>query len=289
MYIIWIPTWKCNYAGKWKCPYCDYIWKNNGLEVDCFQGYRKLVFDRELTAKEWLDFVNSLEPSHFDFTGGEPLLYDGFLELINNLSDKHVWAITSNTSLLPLYLDKLNLEKCISWTASYHPYAPYPYSSPAWFIKRIKELKSRGVPVTITIVAYPPMLHLLDELVEYFERVCTVNVNLFYNRFFDWKEHPDLLERVKKHIDKTAFGQKWYKLELKKKDKVKMCNAGKKYAVFMPNGDVIRCYSGWVIDYDRYKIGNITDSNFKFLSKEKECDIPCIFPCDYQQREVYAR
>jgi MoaA/NifB/PqqE/SkfB family radical SAM enzyme len=75
----------CNY----KCRYCEY-WR--------LPNYRE-----EMSIEEWQDALGSLKdfigPYHIEFSGGEPYIKKGFLDLLRFCRDRGInWGVTTNGS-----------------------------------------------------------------------------------------------------------------------------------------------------------------------------------------------
>lgn len=131
-YIVAFPTMTCNL----KCGYCGSKYLPNS------KGGNK--YPTELDVTEWIDFLNDRAPYHLELSGGEPTFYSGFAELIACVPKDSEWAITSNTQMDGV--DKLDLSRCVDWTASYHEAANLPI-----FFYNLEYLKKK-VPVSVSMV-----------------------------------------------------------------------------------------------------------------------------------------
>ena len=270
---IFIPTWRCPF----RCPYCDYNIKFEKDYYICnaFQGWKIQKIEREYDDETWLEALRPYEPYRLDITGGEPSIYPYLGKLLKKLPKGCKWAVTTNAmNIKPFFEAKL--EANIGFTASYHPYAPKPYSNLGWFRDQLMQLRSIGYFIQVTIVAYPYNLSKLRDYVSFFEQDFAVNVMPFFSRLWDWTEHPELLRKL------MEFKQYWHgnqKLKFEP-DHYDKCRAGYNYAMLTPNGDVYRCYSGFV--QDKYYMGNIIKGTFRFHKKPQPCNIGCYFPCDLE-------
>ena len=81
MKVVVNPTWRCQL-------HCIYCWMH-GL------GFKP---GQECSPRQWLWFLAQLPgPTTVDFSGGEPLLYEGIIDLIQRLAVRDIgWAMTSN-------------------------------------------------------------------------------------------------------------------------------------------------------------------------------------------------
>ena len=91
-YFIWSPTLTCNYT----CAYCG-----------CAAGAKQIKHDfpsshPELTVSEWVDIwtdiLERFEYGMLSITGGEPLLSDATIPVLNRVTQKFACYITSNVS-----------------------------------------------------------------------------------------------------------------------------------------------------------------------------------------------
>jgi 7-carboxy-7-deazaguanine synthase len=90
------------------CSYCDTTWAN-----------KKDVSYELMTADDIYDYIKSTEVRNITLTGGEPLLQDGILELLETLSkykDLHVEIETNGSILLDRFC---NIENPPSFTMDY--------------------------------------------------------------------------------------------------------------------------------------------------------------------------
>ena len=128
MKLVWFPAWTCqNYTfgqsyGR-KCPYCPY-------SLD--KSTNRLIFDGKVTssderapASDLVAFFNrnvQAMGNHLEVSGGEALMRHDLPEILGAIP--HRWAITSNTLMstaIERLIDNDALERCVAWTASWHP------------------------------------------------------------------------------------------------------------------------------------------------------------------------
>ena len=126
--LVYFPAWTCqNYSfgqsyGR-KCPYCPY-------SLD--KATNRLMFDNTITssderapAADLIAFFNANRDSmgdHLEVSGGEALMRQDLPEILAAIP--HRWAITSNT-LMSVAIERMiqngSIDRCTSWTASWHP------------------------------------------------------------------------------------------------------------------------------------------------------------------------
>lgn len=139
MSLLWI-TFRCTY----KCSYCPYC----GL---C--DYSK-IFPKscEKSGEEWIKSLETLPPTSFYISGGEPFLYKDLPYIINNMPKKHaILGIVTNASVPIEIYNKVN--KKIHLNISYHN----EFTNEDDFIKKVLLLKKK-FNITVNIVATPDNL-----------------------------------------------------------------------------------------------------------------------------------
>lgn len=136
MKVVVNPTWRC----QLRCPYC---WMH-GL------GFKP---GQERSVREWLWFLSQLElPLSVDFSGGEPLLYEGILRLIEGLVARDIgWAMTSNlvSSHMVDELVAARLPNCMGINVSAHA------GGPADLYARAGRLAVAGYRIAVNVVDHP--------------------------------------------------------------------------------------------------------------------------------------
>lgn len=261
MYLIAIPTWGCGLS----CHYCGYLqlektikYKGSGVEL------RK---DITISAQKWLEIFDKYKADVIEFTGGEPLKYQEFPEIIKNVKTK--WAITSNT--LNAKLKDLDLSNCARWTASFHLHVNE--KGRINFLGNIAYIASLKIPTSVTLVATIDNIH---DTLRWANRINNagfqVNIHPYYDDpEFSWYDHSAELEFLKRS-KYVVYGDGL--LEYKGIGGSKKCSAGRDYAVVSPEGAVYKCLTDLL--YGR--------SDIKELSKKDiECSEKCIFPCDWSR------
>lgn len=121
-------------------------------------GEKTLPISRELSPREWAHGMHKVRQATglkvlFDFTGGEPLIYEGLGEMLEKCRTYSAWSVTSNTSLTKQLhaLYKYNIDLPGSWTGSWHPRAGFPIDR---FIENLKFVRSHGTYTSVTIVLH---------------------------------------------------------------------------------------------------------------------------------------
>lgn len=222
MKIIINPTWRCQY----KCPYC---W------VRAMGWHRRT---KELPWERWAEWLQSLPwPSVVDFSGGEPLLYPGMIDLLQACGDTDVaWAITTNLENKEAWSAMVSqvIPGCVLINVSAHP------QSPADLPARVHGLLAAGYPVRSNIVD-----HLNAPLMP---DLC-VPVNLL--PYQDWEN------------------------DLATDDVARICNAGVRHIACDPKGNFYRCLVA--MQKGQEPLGNITKNVLEHSLPigAQPCDFGC--------------
>ena len=160
--ISWMPNWNCNL----NCEYCGEINIRRGLMPDPKGGSFNGEF-REQTApvhwSEWVRAFNELPGrALIDISGGEPFMYKDFIDVVTNIDERHLLAVTTNLTFpITHFIENVSPKKVISVTGSLH------LNNNTWrttFFERLHALWKAGFTTQCNFVAYPEQLHILPEL-----------------------------------------------------------------------------------------------------------------------------
>lgn len=269
-------SFECDY----NCPYC--IIRGSG----CPERYPK---ESNHSWEEWVQVINNLPPANVSLTGGEPMLFPGWVSLINNLATKHKISLTTNLSQLPDEFLYCNKKRDLGISASFHPYMADVDS----FITRIQKLKEYGFKPSIECVAYPPLLDKLERLTVFLKEKTgvAVDVDPYISPDYRYtKAEIEILKRLGVYGRKFGFDFDGCHI-------LKQCNAGSKHFLVVPNGDVYACHAGFYYvtsplhkefssPKEEFYLGNLFDGSFKPLTKPKLCSLPCSEACDLEGAQV---
>jgi MoaA/NifB/PqqE/SkfB family radical SAM enzyme len=267
--VVFWPTFRCNYS----CSYCPVHTKFDFATV-----FPKAC---EKTWQQWVEALEKLPPAVIYIAGGEPFLYAGLPDLLNNLPAKHrMLGIVSNISVPTPVFQKIQHSTHLN--ASFHRECV----SEEAFLAKVKVLQE-SFHVEVNIVATPenlPVIAAVDELLKSHD--VSLHVDPFVDLGFHYSEEQ--LELLRKHTqtDRKAlpefddFSQK-------------SCSAGRNYINLMPNGDVFTCASGYQYIYsplnahlaagkklDQFRMGNLFELDFSLNTTDILCTMPCQAYCD---------
>jgi organic radical activating enzyme len=246
-----------------------------------FDFAKVFVPQSEKKVEQWLTVLEKLPPATIYVAGGEPFVYAGLPELVNNLPKKHqLLGIVSNVSLPASVYRKI--KRPFHLNASFHR----EYVSAESFIARVKELQE-FLHVHVNIVATPenlPVISSIDELMK--THRITLHVDPYVDHEFRYStEERTLLRKYtqadrKSLVDFDDFSSK-------------RCSAGRNYINLLPDGQAFTCAAGFNYTHSplyaelvrnkplgHFRMGNIFDADFKLNSTDVTCELPCKDACD---------
>jgi len=214
---------------------------------------------------------------HIHFSGGEPFIYPDFFTLITELSKKHTLEFSTNLSFdINAFVGLMDCHKA-KVCASFHS----EFADFSIFFKKVLLLKQNNFFVSVSYVAYPPLLGKIEKI----KTECDVNnVSFIVQPFrgtFQGRVYPESYTQQEQDIIRAHVGSSndnealldYYMEETEKKHNV-LCRMGQVYAKIYACGDVYRCEA-----IEGTKIGNLLeDRNFKLLDEAAPCEK---FPCNY--------
>jgi len=261
-HFILFPTFRCDYYGR--CPYCHLL----------DMGFPRL-YPEDLPVEKAVDSFLRFSDSELDVSGGEPFLWRGIREFVEEVGKENRVGVTTNLSW-EVEREREWLSGFSSITASYHPEAVGLEE----FLKKVVLLRSIHPKVKVNVVAYPPLLHRVGEAVERFRREgIFVHVDPYLSPLSPY----------------TKGEREWVRLLLVSKRKVefppaglKKCDAGRRHFVVLPDGSVYTCWNGCMLEHllgpsvlgRSYRLGNLLEGTFSPLREELECWLPCSAGCD---------
>lgn len=269
LHILFWPTFRCNY----RCSYCTVVTKYNLLNDFPPKSERR--------AEEWITALERLPPAMIYFAGGEPFLYTGLPQLVNNLPKKHkLLGIVSNVSQPVSTYRKI--KRPFHLNASYHR----EFVSEPDFIARVRELQE-FLDVHVNIVATQenlPVIASIDELMK--THRITLHVDPLVDLAFHYSASEEALLRKYTSADRRTLVQF-------DDFSGKQCSAGRNYINLMPDGQVFTCAGGFTYTYSalyaemvkdkplgHFRLGNLFDTDFKLNSSDVVCELPCKDACD---------
>lgn len=269
LHVLFWPTFRCNY----RCSYCTVRTK--------FDFSKVFTPTSEKTVDQWLSAFGKLPPATIYVAGGEPFVYAGLPELINNLPEKHVLlGIVSNVSLPASTYRKV--KRPFHLNASFHR----EHVDADSFVDRVKELQE-FLHVHVNIVATPQNLPLISSIAELMK---THRITLHVDPYVDHEFRYSAAERTLLKKYTTADRKSLVDFD---DFKPKQCSAGRNYVNLMPDGEAFTCAAGFNYTYSPlyahlvqnrpladFRMGNIFEDGFSLNSRDVLCDLPCKDACD---------
>ncbi len=274
-----IAMWLINMECNFNCPYCFYNDKQRSLKtkvgdwvrnkISVINPYKTKVISPEqarpffdATADRWWIIIS----------GGEPFLYPNFIQLVKELSKRHLITIGTNLSLpVDEFIQEISPENIHSFYASLHlGERERQGSSAEEFLAKAVRLKKAGFKVEVNYVMYPPLIKRFKETYEKFkEQGIEVEAKVFRGEY-QGKEYPQnytdeerkmFYDLIPSEVDRAAS---FHNLSFKGVP----CSAGMNLIRINPNGSITRC------PHDHEKLGNIFTSKLNLHQKPKKCQVP---------------
>jgi MoaA/NifB/PqqE/SkfB family radical SAM enzyme/uncharacterized protein (UPF0335 family) len=258
---IYIATnWECNY----NCTYCF-----------SYKPTRKSEY-RKHTAIEWENALYSIyqeyDKCRVTLTGGDPLLYNDAVDLVINATKYHYVSVGTNLSIgeeaLRRIASESNLENLFI-SSSYH----LEHSPIDIFIDKIMLLKSHGVGVYSSAVAYPGFITEMPKIKKKFEEMGLGIAFYPYMGMYEGRTFPSEYSTEELSILKELPG--WHliidnnpngKIELPRSKGI-LCYTGVKFIFVNPEGEVRRCVKVY------QTLGNVFGNRFSLLKKPEPCPL----------------
>jgi len=258
----WDIHHKCNY----RCPYCFF-----------YGQWQKLSkFNKYFSVEQWIDAWHRIYEKygsvHIIISGGEPIIYPSFFDLIKELLKEHTIEIITNLSCsqeqLVDFMNHLPLNR-LEFGISFHPL----FTSFETFLEKVLFIKNKGIFFTINYVAYPPELRRISYFKDKFiQNELDIIILPFRGEYNDIVYPQGYTEKEKSSIYNLSSSLSLVqKKQLDQfmnlnKSKGKLCYAGQRYARINPDGQVLRCAP------DKKILGYLFDRDFSLLEHPMPCE-----------------
>lgn len=256
----WDLLYECNY----RCSYCHVV-KN--------KKERYPPVPLEQWRKIWESLFERYGTGQIRFSGGEPSIYPGFIELVRMLTEKFTVDITTNFSFDEQEFARRVPVGNVSISASYHAeYEPFER-----FLERLNHLwrNGAGFPTTICFVGYPQFIPVVEKYRDMAEALSLQFKISPFDGEYNGKHYPEsysdddrrILNMPVKNEENARTNKAWldYKLHPENRQKV-ICRMGQTYAKIYPDGRVTRCCHPNSGD-----MGNITSPDFSLFNEPQPC------------------
>ena len=264
-------NWDIHYRCNYRCPYCWFFGK--WTEVEKQNIYPPL----EQLIGVWKKIYSLYGPVKISITGGEPFLYPKFTELIKELSQMHRIEIITNLSVdIERFINEIR-QAVVNINPSFHSlYADFDK-----FVSKVLLLKDRQMVESVSYLAWPPQIPLLQNYQERFNKFgISLSIQSFFGEYKGIK-YPDGYTEQEKQIIMPQLGTRGGKLFQTEPiiTKGKRCAAGHRYGVIHPDGKVLRCGGMNSSMPEGSIIGNLLDEDFRLLIEPSLCTFE-VCPCN---------
>ncbi len=278
MKIVWFPAWLCqNYTlgesyGK-KCPYCPYSLNKNTNRL--IYNNQETSSDERANPEDLIAFfMTNYEAMGglLEVSGGEALMRRDLPAILATIP--HRWGMTSNT-LFSKGIDEIiefgAIERCASWTASWHPCSGQEDS----FSRNIKMLASAGRTARATVVISEDTIGRLSDALQFLKGLPLAGINWH----LDAHKNQDSSAFLKAAADEILGPDIAY-LAGKPKQGV-MCRRHENLMAVGPDGTLYQCVT--FAYQNKYPICKVSgDILVSSLEKKTEwCDDECFACCDW--------
>ena len=270
LHIVFYPTFRCNY----RCSYCPVVTRSNFGEV--------FPYECEQPVDRWLTVLDTLPSAVLYIAGGEPFLYRGLPQLINNLPAKHqIVGIVTNLSVPTEVYHRVS--RPIHLNASFHR----EFVEQDTFILKLQALAAK-FHIHVNVVATPQNVPVLDALKQQLsDKNISLHVDPYIDPTFKYSDAEWALIQKHLHGDRNLAFLDFDDYA------TKQCSAGRNYINIAPNGDVFTCAGGMFYRYatvyshlvrdqatDLFRMGNVFDQGWSLNPSDLFCSLPCKEPCD---------
>lgn len=224
-YMMWNMTRQCNY----RCSYCYYPHTPPPVH-EAFPA-RDLLHFLDGTERQWL----------VGMTGGEPMLYPGFVDLCRQLTQNHRISIDTNLSLprqVRDFVEKVDPARVEEFYVSLHIQERERNKGVNSFIESAKLLQAAGHTVIVNYVLHPDLVSRFPKDRAFFsDHGINLRPRPFKGSFND-KKYPDAYgpearEMLSLHPGAgTKMVYDFYGLP---------CEGGRSFIRMEPDGTVFRC------------------------------------------------
>ncbi len=212
----------------------------------------------------WKEIYDDYGPVRITIKGGEPLIYQGFLELARELASLHKLEIhTSLPDEFPIEEFDISPGKAV-FRLNFH----FCHNDPEKFLEKAGSLSRLGYLLEARCLAHPAQLKQIPGWIKKFEdKGLSLKINAFWGEYGK-KNYPDEYTEEELEILRPYLGDSArisYNLR-GESPKGKLCNAGYKWCLVGQDGRVSRC--GFSPETG---LGSILDGTFRLFDQPHPC------------------
>jgi len=174
--------WRMNRRCNFNCAYCFRDLPDEDRQTEnpaCGKYSAEHIAQRfDETGKVWRIYM----------TGGEPLLYTGFVELAKALTRRHCISVSTNLSTANAYelAEEVESERIVPIKANLHiSEREKSKNGLKEYLEKFLRFQERGFDIRLVYVAYPPLFGRIKQDLERFrsEGVRQIEVKVFQGRY----------------------------------------------------------------------------------------------------------
>jgi len=257
--------WRINRRCNFNCVYCFRQGEDKDRELEdpaCGRYSAEDIARRfDETGKVWRILM----------TGGEPLLYPGFVELAKALTRGHYISVSTNLSTPNAYelADAVDSERVISISASIHILErEKSRDGVKEYLRKFLYFQERGFNIRLVYVTYPPLFGRTEQDTERLraEGVKTIVIKVFRGRYKGGRYPRDYSDQERAFI--SGLGLNYYEQQIlasRVSFLGKRCEAGHRAFYMDISGNVTRCTTL----KDEY--GNLFEGTFRPGESARRC------------------
>jgi hypothetical protein len=281
--LVWFPAWNCQNYGPngtsfgQKCRYCPYGYDKETKRL-VFEN-RPTSSDERAPAADLIAFFAANRQAmgdHLEVSGGEPLLRQDLPEILASIP--HRWAITSNT-LMSTAIQRLAetgaLERCVAWTASWHPCSGMEES----YRRSITMISQAGRPARATVVIADSTIGRLASTVDFLNTLPLAGVNYHLDT-----HGPADVSHLKEAADAILGAGNVYLAGPPPQGK--LCNRHDKLMAVGADGSLYQCVTFAYQDIEPICKVNGSVLLAELPQRVEWCNVPCMACCDHVKHEV---
>jgi MoaA/NifB/PqqE/SkfB family radical SAM enzyme len=262
-------TWDIHYSCNYNCTYCFLNFEPETKNI------KAAYLSKDRWVKIWRDIYVRYGSCHIAITGGEPFIYPDFTDLIQELSEMHSFEFSTNLSWdVNNFMQKVSPDKAIINSSFHHEFVKIED-----FLNKLALLKKNNYRVSITVVAYPPLLNEIADYKSKFEKEGFHLIVYPYRGPYLERKFPEGYTQAERNLLKELGSSEAAEVnkelfdtlvnKLKKNNPVKLCRMGQRYSKIVPSGEAYRCCPA--VHKDWGKLGNIVTGTFNLSNGPTPC------------------
>ena len=226
--------------------------------------YIPFIQNTEIDIPKVLYVLNNLGKTlRVRLTGGEPFLFNNFVRLCKEITQKHYIDIESNLTVkqnAQIFCDTIDPKRVNDIRAAFHIIELEKKKLIDQYIENFLYFKEKKFHITALTIAFPPII---KKIFQYKKILKTYNIDLISQPFigyYNGKKYP----LSYKHQDLNQLELDSNNFSFIRKTKGQPCPVGVNFFVIYPSGDIHPCYQIYK------KLGHINEG-FKVSDKLTIC------------------